>query len=169
MFIASLHALVFAHLSLSTGDSNLITKGRQVYGSSLTSIRKTIQHPESADRALLQNAILIISMFEFYDACLAAHTELITIGQLEASGTDSNRWMIHAKGVEIIMKLQGPLTYLVWGENRFTYIILRDVLVILAYRTNAACFLNSPLWRPVIWHYEVEPLYSCAPGFREVR
>lgn len=128
-FVSTVRALVFAHLTTTTGDSSLILRGRQSYGHSLKGLRYHVSRAEHADKAVLQSAILVLSMFEFYDACINLEIRPTTIREVEASGIGSDRWVAHARGLATIMRLQGPEPYMLWGSDRFAYVILRDILV----------------------------------------
>lgn len=123
----AVRALIYGHGAVACGGP-LVTRSRHAYGNSVHSLRKAVARPQNADRLALQNAILVLSMYEFYSACMTRGAKTLTLQELEGCVAEQRTWVYHAKAIEHIMRLQGPEIYSD-DADRFVYISMRDALV----------------------------------------
>jgi hypothetical protein len=130
----AVRALITAHGAMMFKDNSLVELSRHEYGSSLRSLRRMVAHPRPGRLSALQNSILVLAMFELYDKCLARNATQLTLQGLVEDGhaelhTEPPTWMHHARGIEQVMRRQGPLAYDRLDVNRLFYVAMRDTLV----------------------------------------
>ncbi|KAI9733717.1 MAG: hypothetical protein M1818_007131 [Claussenomyces sp. TS43310] len=153
----AVRALASAHMAVAHKDDSLIDRSRHAYGQSLRDLRSAITKPSQAKPIALQNAILALSMFEFYDAFSRRGLKEVTMQGLRGSDIGQLRWTNHAKGLQSIMQVQGAPAYADYGANRLVYVAIRDPLIIYAYRSRGPCFLDEPDWKLIIHYGRVGP------------
>ena len=137
----AVRALAYAHGAITTGGP-LVARSRHAYGRTLHSLSQAVARPREADRTALQNSILVLSIFEFYNACIVKDTKHLTLGELQDCDSEQNTWTHHAKGIEQLLRLHGPAIYSC-SDDRFVYLAVRDILV----SPHFAC--NPVLARPI--------------------
>ena len=127
LVILACRALTIAHKALVHGGT-LVSRCRQAYGQALHGLRLVVANPSQDSRLPLQNCILTLSMFEFYDAFLFRGVKRLVLQEFEGTGFSERNWIFHARAMEQIMKIEGPQSYM-YGGNPFIYIAMRDILV----------------------------------------
>lgn len=115
------------------------------YDSSLNSLRTLVAHPQQSRTSALQNRVLVLATFEFYNKCLFKDSTQLTVqGLVEGGDADSQldpiAWVHHARGIGRVIHRQGPVDT---GSNntdmsRFIYLCATDTLVrdILLFRQD---------------------------------
>lgn len=160
-------ALARIHCAKALGDPALLSHGRYAYGCSLNSLRKKIETSVGTDVAFLQNIVIVLSVYEFYDACLSNKSGQITLQNVEASNYPRENWIHHASAIATIMKILGPGPYTKDPAVEFAFAVMRDTMggvsfemanecvltlpqIMLAYKRGTSCFLDEPRWQAVI-------------------
>ncbi|KIV77016.1 hypothetical protein PV11_08856 [Exophiala sideris] len=154
-------ALIKANGALVYKDDSLVQQSRHEYGDALRSLKDSIAHPRQSRVGALQNTILVLSIFELYDVCLARHSTDLTLEGVvkrrdKALWLKPSIWMHHAQGIQQIMRSQPPESYNHTDLNRFLYISMRDTFILLAYKDQTSCFLEEPAWLSIIYS-QTEP------------
>ena len=121
-------ALARIHCAKASGDPALLSHGRFAYGRSLNGLRKKIETWVGTDVAFLQNIVIVLSVYEFYDACLSNKSGQITLQNVEASNYRRENWIHHAKAIATIMKILGPGPYMKDPAVEFAFVVMRDTM-----------------------------------------
>ena len=180
----AVRALITAYGAMIFKDDALRDLSRHSYGSSLRVLRKNLAHPQRTRLNALQNSIMVLAMVELYERCLSRGAAEPTLQGLTADTDESSDqhkspiWVVHAKGIEQIMRRQGPDAYARLDMNRLFYSAMKDTMVscslrgttrgltnkqiLLAYEEHTSCFLDQPDWLATIYFFAPPHTYEGA-------
>ena len=129
----AIRAISISYLGRKTFDPHLIETSRRIYGRALLKLNSALQNPLEGLSSDTLSATILLSFYEVFNC------------------TDHNSWIKHAGGAGHLIRLRGPDRHRT-GIDRTVFMACRYSLIMEAFQSKTACFLEKPEWRSLCWY-----------------
>ncbi|TWU73608.1 hypothetical protein ED733_001122 [Metarhizium rileyi] len=115
-------------------DESLVSHSRTIYGYSLGQLQTSLRHETEWKTSETLCAAMLLCIFELF-----------------AGTNSSDSWLLHARGIGVLIEQRGPAAHSE-GWDASMILAFRGVLIMcdMFFPSGEDCFLSRPEWKPVI-------------------